>query len=165
MMLPPYSVGLGYDIHRLVPDRKLFLCGVEIPHSLGLEGHSDADVALHALCDALLGAVGQNDIGYHFPPTDDRYKDCRSTLLTRHVVDLVHGQGYRVSNADIVIIAQRPKLLPFIATMRDAVSALLQTPFVNIKATTNEHLDATGREEGIAAQAVVLLMRQENKPS
>lgn len=154
-------IGSGYDVHRLVVGRKLILCGVSIDHEKGLLGHSDADVAAHALSDALLGAAGLGDIGSHFPDTDSRYKGADSMELLGRVCSMVGREGYELQNLDITIIAQRPKLAPYIADMRDniAVSCGVAVEQVAIKATTEEGLGFTGREEGIAAQAVVLLKK------
>lgn len=154
-------VGQGYDVHRLVEDRPLILCGVKIPHTLGLLGHSDADVALHALADALLGAAALRDIGYHFPDTDQAYAGADSRVLLRKVIDIIASQrSLRPYNVDITIIAQRPKLLPHIPAMIANVAADLglDVSFVSVKATTTEHLGFTGREEGIAAMAVATLI-------
>ena len=153
-MIDDIRTGLGYDVHRLVAGRKLWLCGVEIPHELGLLGHSDADVALHALCDALLGAVALRDIGYHFPDTDSR-------RLLRRVVELVSEKGYRISNVDITIMAQAPKLSPHIPAMIETVAKDLgvSPDRVSVKATTTEHLGFTGRKEGIAAAATALIYK------
>lgn len=150
-------IGSGYDIHRTDIDRKLILCGLEIESSFGLLGHSDADVALHAVMDALLGAIGQRDIGYHFPDTDDRYRGADSTKLLSVVMEMVRMQGYHVVNADVTIIAQKPKLSPHIPEMTARLAGMLGSTNVNVKATTHEHLGPVGRCEGIAAQAVVLL--------
>ena len=157
--LPALRIGQGYDVHRLVEGRKLILCGVEVPHILGLLGHSDADVALHALMDAMLGAMALGDIGRHFPDTDPQYRGISSMKLLTHVVSLLHGHGARVTNADITIVAQRPKLLPFVPQMRQNVADALGLPMdrVNVKATTTERLAFEGREEGISAQAVCLV--------
>ena len=157
--LPSLRIGQGYDVHRLVPDRALILCGVEVPHTLGLLGHSDADVALHALMDAMLGAMALGDIGRHFPDTDPQYKGISSLKLLAHVVALLRDQNARVTNADITIVAQRPKLLPFVPQMRQNVASALGLPInrVNVKATTTERLAFEGREEGISAQAVCLV--------
>ena len=154
-----YRLGNGFDVHRLVQGRPLVLCGVSIPHTLGLLGHSDADVALHALCDAILGACALRDIGYHFPDTDPQYKGADSRLLLRRTLALASAEGYRPVNVDVTIIAQAPKLLPFIGQMIQNVADDLQLPTncVSIKATTTEHLGFTGRGEGIAAQATALL--------
>lgn len=152
-------IGNGYDIHRLVPDRPLILGGVRIEHSLGLLGHSDADVLTHAIMDAMLGALSLGDIGHYFPPSDPAWKDADSLKLLVQVDQLVRQRGWQVGNIDSVIVAERPKLKPHIAAMRDRLAAVLhlQPDQVGVKATTNEKLDATGREEGIAAYAVVLL--------
>jgi len=154
-----FRIGQGYDVHKLVEGRKLFLCGVEIPHTLGLLGHSDADVALHALCDALLGAAGLGDIGRHFPDTDPKYKGIDSMLLLRNVVEKLLEKGFKTGNADITIVAQKPKLMPYIEQMKKRVAAALDIDedFVNVKATTTEKLGFEGREEGISATAVVLI--------
>lgn len=155
--------GNGFDVHRFAPGRELWLCGVKVPHTIGLLGHSDADVALHALCDALLGAAALRDIGYHFPDTDPRYKGADSRALLRHVVALLANDGYSVGNVDITIIAQAPKLLPYIEQMRQTVAADLGIDLdrVSVKATTTERLGFTGREEGIAALATALIQRRE----
>ena len=154
-------IGHGYDVHRLVPDRKLILGGVEIPWHLGLEGHSDADVLLHAVTDALLGAASLGDIGRHFPDTDSRYKGISSLTLLQSAWEMILGQGYELSNLDATIIAQKPKLSPFIPNMLHNIADVLQcsSEQLNIKATTEEHLGFTGREEGIAAHAVCILKK------
>lgn len=156
-----FRTGNGFDVHRFAPDRKLWLCGVEIPHTLGLLGHSDADVALHALCDALLGAAALRDIGFHFPDTDPAYKGADSRVLLRRVVELLGEKGYAVSNVDVTIIAQAPKLSPYIERMRHTVAADLglDTDRVSVKATTTERLGFTGRGEGIASMASVLIFK------
>lgn len=160
-MLPMFRIGSGFDVHKFAEGRKLWLCGVEIPNELGLLGHSDADVALHALCDALLGAAALRDIGYHFPDTDPRYKGADSRVLLRECVRLVKEKGYVVGNVDVTVIAQAPKLLPYIPAMIDTVAADLgiDSDYVSVKATTTERLGFTGRKEGIAAQAVALIVR------
>lgn len=152
-------IGQGYDVHRLVAGRELWLCGVKVDHELGLLGHSDADVAIHALCDALLGALALGDIGMHFPDSDERFKGISSLLLLRHVMDMVTERGYRVGNVDLTIMAQRPKLAPHIVMMRDTLAGAMQvdTGQISVKATTTEQLGFEGREEGISASAVVLL--------
>ena len=152
-------IGHGYDVHKLVPDRDLILGGVKIPHSLGLLGHSDADVLLHAVSDALLGAAGLGDIGKHFPDTDPQYKGADSRVLLRHVVKLVKENGYRISNVDVTMIAQKPKLKDYIPQMRLNIAADLEIAEtrVNVKATTEERLGFTGNEEGMACHAVCLL--------
>ena len=154
-----FRIGQGYDVHRLVPDRDKWICGVKIPYDLGLLGHSDADVALHALMDALLGAAALRDIGYHFPDTDPHYKGADSRLLLRAVRDLLHNAGYTIGNVDVTVIAQAPKMRPYIQAMIDNISKDLEIPSdaVSVKATTTEHLGFTGRGEGIAATAVALI--------
>ena len=152
-------IGHGYDVHRLVPGRDLILCGVKIPYELGLDGHSDADVAIHALMDALLGAAALGDIGRHFPDNDDRYRGIDSMKLLDRVMELLENKGYAVSNADVTIIAQRPKLSPYIEIMgnRLAEGMKIKVDQVNVKATTEEGLGFTGEGKGIAAHAVVLI--------
>ena len=152
-------IGHGYDVHRLVPGRALILGGVEIPWELGLDGHSDADVLLHAVMDALLGAAALRDIGYHFPDTDPRYKGSDSMELLRCVGEKLRQAGYRVGNIDVTMIAQRPKLMPYIETMRDNIASALDIApgQVNVKATTEEKLGFTGSGEGMACHAVCLL--------
>ncbi|MBD5232929.1 MAG: 2-C-methyl-D-erythritol 2,4-cyclodiphosphate synthase [Bacteroidales bacterium] len=159
VQLPPFRTGNGFDVHRLVEDRPCIVCGVNIPYEKGLLGHSDADVALHALSDAILGAACLGDIGLHFPDTDPRWKGADSRMLLREVVAIVGREGFIPANADITIIAQAPKMLPHIAAMRANVAADLGLPLnrVSVKATTTEHLGFTGRKEGIAALATVLL--------
>lgn len=161
MKLNDIRLGNGYDVHRLVTGRRCIICGVDIPSPLGLLGHSDADVALHALSDALLGALSLRDIGYHFPDTSADYAGADSRELLRRVVEMVHQRGYRVGNVDITIIAQRPKMLPYIEQMIQNVAADLQVDpdRVSVKATTTERLGFTGRGEGIAAQATALLLK------
>lgn len=152
-------VGLGYDVHRLVKERKLILGGVEIPHDLGLLGHSDADVLLHAIMDALLGAAALGDIGKHFPDTDETYRGISSMKLLERVGKLIEQEGYLIENIDATVIAQKPKLRPYIDEMEKNIAGMLhlQENQVNIKATTEEGLGFTGTEEGIAAQAVCSL--------
>ncbi len=159
--LPSLRVGQGYDVHQLVENRPLVLCGVTVPHSRGLLGHSDADVALHALMDAMLGAMALGDIGRHFPDSDPQYKGISSMLLLSHVARLLAEHHARVANADITIVAQRPKLLPYIPQMRQNVAEALALPVerVNVKATTTERLGFEGQEEGISAQAVCLIQQ------
>ena len=154
-------VGSGFDVHCLVAKRKLILCGVQIPYELGLAGHSDADVAVHALMDAMLGAVALGDIGQHFPDTDEKYKNADSMILLRHVASLLQEKGWQVGNADITIIAQKPKLAAYREQMQNNLAAVLQLEkdAINVKATTTEQLGFTGRGEGIAAQAVVTVCR------
>jgi len=154
-------IGFGFDVHALVKGRRLILGGVEIPHELGLIGHSDADVLCHALTDALLGAVALGDIGSHFPDTDPRYKDADSTELLLHVVEQVHSMGYRLVNTDITVVAERPKLRPHIDKIREKLSELLEAEVsdISVKASTNEKLGFIGREEGVTAYAVVLVQK------
>lgn len=161
MRFPQLRVGCGYDVHKLVEERKLILCGVEVPYELGLLGHSDADVALHALMDALLGAAALGDIGKHFPDTDERFKGADSMKLTEHVVGLLAERGWQINNVDVTIIAQRPKLASFIPAMRANVARVLgvEEEDVNVKATTTEKLGFTGRGEGIASEAVASIIR------
>lgn len=161
MRFPQLRVGCGYDVHKLVEERKLILCGVDVPYELGLLGHSDADVALHALMDALLGAAALGDIGKHFPDTDERFKGADSMKLTEHVVGLLAERGWQINNVDVTIIAQRPKLASFIPAMRANVARVLgvEEEAVNVKATTTEKLGFTGRGEGIASEAVASIIR------
>lgn len=156
-----FRIGNGFDVHRFAENRELWLCGVKIPHKLGLLGHSDADVALHALSDALLGAAALRDIGYHFPDSDPAYKGADSRRLLRRVVEIVTENGYAIGNVDITIIAQAPKLLSYIEQMRETVAKDLSVDIdcVSVKATTTERLGFTGRGEGIAAQASALILR------
>ena len=154
-----YRIGNGYDVHRLVEGRKLILGGVNIPHSLGLDGHSDADVLCHALCDSLLGASGAGDLGKHFPDTDDQWKGVSSLVLLEETAKIIAKRGYKITNIDTTIVAQQPKLAPHIQAMTRNIAECLKihSDQVNIKATTTENLGFTGREEGISAYAVVLL--------
>ena len=156
-------VGIGYDVHRLVEERPLILGGVKIKHLLGLQGHSDADVRVHAIIDALLGALALGDIGKHFPDTDGAYKDCDSLQLLKKVGQLVAEKGYRVNNIDSTIIAQAPKLAPYIEIMVENIRRTLDLSgdCVSVKATTEEGLGFTGSEQGIAANAVVSLLKGE----
>ena len=156
-----FRVGTGFDVHALVENRALILAGVRVPYERGLLGHSDADVALHALMDALLGAAGKGDIGKHFPDTDDKYEGSDSRRLLRVVVEMLQKDGWQVNNADVTIIAQRPKLAPYIAAMRELVANDLgiTEDAVKIKATTTEKLGFAGRGEGIAAEAVASIIR------
>lgn len=155
-------IGHGYDVHKLVPERKLILGGVEIPHTLGLLGHSDADVLLHAIADALLGALALGDIGKHFPDTDPAYKGADSLELLRAVVGLVHEKGYALGNLDAIVIAQKPKIGVYIDQMRQNIANACGADVsqVSVKATTEERLGFTGREEGISAHCVALLVKQ-----
>lgn len=154
-----FRIGSGFDVHRLVKDRELWICGIKIPHSLGLLGHSDADVAIHALCDALLGALALGDIGKLFPDNDPRFKGIDSKILLKEVCRIIESKGYQVENLDITIMAERPKFQPFIDLMRESLASVMgiSNDRVSVKATTTEKLGFTGREEGIAAQATVLL--------
>lgn len=158
---PQFRVGSGFDVHRFAEQRRLVLCGIEVPYEKGLLGHSDADVALHALMDAMLGAASMGDIGKHFPDTDERFKGADSVKLTEHVVWLLQEKGWRINNTDITIIAQQPKLAKYISAMRSKVASVLQIEeeCVNVKATTTEKLGFTGRGEGMAAEAVVSLIK------
>ena len=153
-------IGTGYDVHRLTAGRPLILGGVTIPHPLGLDGHSDADVLVHAVMDALLGAAALGDIGKLFPDTDERYRGCSSLWLLEQVGEALRQAGYRVGNIDATIVAQRPKLAPHLMVMCENIAHTLGIPAgdVSVKATTEEHLGFTGREEGIAAQAVCLIL-------
>lgn len=159
-------VGYGFDVHRLVEGRELWLGGVNIPWEKGLLGHSDADVAIHALCDALLGAAALRDIGYHFPDSDPQYKGIDSRLLLRHVMRLLDENGYRLGNCDITICAEQPKLNPHIPAMQRELAACMdcEPGQVSIKATTTEKLGYTGRGEGIAAHAVALIVSKSVQP-
>ena len=152
-------IGHGYDVHKLTEERKLILGGIEVPHTLGLLGHSDADVLTHAVMDALLGAAALGDIGQHFPDNDDRYLGADSTELLRHVMKLIREKGYRVGNLDATIIAQKPKLMPYLPMMRKKLADVMEIreDQLNLKATTEEHLGFTGRQEGISAHCVCLL--------
>jgi 2-C-methyl-D-erythritol 2,4-cyclodiphosphate synthase len=158
-----YRIGVGYDIHRLVEGRKLFIGGVEIPYIKGLLGHSDGDVLLHAICDALLGAAAQNDIGEHFPDTDPRYQNISSLELLKSVADLIRDKGFFISNIDTVVVAQEPILAPFKKRIKEKIAGALkiQEDCVNIKAKTNEGLGELGRKEAIASYAVAVLMKGE----
>jgi len=152
-------IGTGFDVHRFVPGRPLVLGGVTIPNELGLDGHSDADVILHAIMDAVLGALALGDIGVHFPNTDERYRGANSLELARHVYSLAINQGYIIGNMDVMVMAEAPKLLPYIPQMRDKIAEAFQCnpKDVGMKSTTMEGMGFVGRKEGIAAQAVVLL--------
>lgn len=156
-----FRIGQGFDVHQLVEDRPLIIGGITIPYERGLLGHSDADVLLHTVADAILGAIGAGDIGKHFPDTDPAFKDADSAKLLEHVWKLVTQQGYRLGNIDCTIIAQLPKMAPYIDAMRTRIAELLEATVeqVNVKATTTEKLGFAGRKEGIAAQAVVLLVK------
>ena len=152
---------MGYDVHRLVPGRPLFLGGIEIPFELGLDGHSDADVLIHAICDALLGAANMRDIGYHFPDTSADTLDIDSKILLRKTMDLIATKGYRLGNIDATICAERPKMNPHIPAMKECLAKVMgcDVDDISIKATTTEKLGFTGREEGISAYATVLITK------
>lgn len=156
-------IGQGYDVHRLVEGRDLWICGVKIPHTHGLLGHSDADVAIHALCDALLGALALGDIGKHFPDSDMRYKGIDSKILLSHVMTLIRDNGYELCNCDIIICAEAPKFRPHIDIMRQTLADVMHADAsrVSVKATTTEALGFTGRREGISAMAVCLLTKKD----
>lgn len=156
-----YRIGLGYDVHALVPDRELWLGGIKVPHTLGLLGHSDADVLIHAICDAMLGAANLKDIGYHFPDTSSDFKNIDSKILLRECNRLIKEKGYVISNIDSTICAQKPKLKDYIDPMRECLASVLEldADCVSVKATTTEKLGFVGKEEGISAQAVVLLKK------
>jgi 2-C-methyl-D-erythritol 2,4-cyclodiphosphate synthase len=160
-------IGHGYDVHRLVPGRPLILGGVHIPCELGLLGHSDADVLLHAICDAILGALGRGDIGRHFPDSDAAYRGISSLKLLARVMDLAIAAGYRLGNLDVTVIAERPRLAPYVPAMMENIAIVCgaEVERLNIKATTTEGLGFEGRGEGIAAAAVVLLEREVLQPT
>lgn len=155
-------IGHGYDVHKLVEGRKCIIGGVDIPHDRGLLGHSDADVLVHAIMDAVIGAMALGDIGHLFPDTDAKYKDADSMILCKHVADVMKDKGYVIGNIDATIIAQKPKLAPYISTMRENVARVFDTELdnVSIKATTEEKLGFTGAELGIAAHAVCILLKK-----
>jgi 2-C-methyl-D-erythritol 2,4-cyclodiphosphate synthase len=154
-------IGHGYDVHRLVPQRALILGGVTVPFEKGLLGHSDADVLLHAVCDALLGSLALGDIGKHFPDNDDRFKDIDSRILLSKTAELIREKGWQIGNIDATVVAQAPRLSPYIQEMRENIATVLDIPLdtVSVKATTEEHLGFTGQGLGIAAHAVCLLFR------
>lgn len=157
-----FRIGQGFDVHQFAEGRPLILGGITIPYEKGLLGHSDADVLLHTISDACLGAIGEGDIGKHFPDTDPAFKNADSAVLMQQVWEIVKEKGYKLGNVDCTIIAQKPKMAPHIETMRTRIAQLLEASEeqVNVKATTTEKLGFTGREEGIAAQAVVLLIKK-----
>lgn len=159
-----FRIGFGYDVHEFVENRKLVLGGVEIENAKGLLGHSDADVLLHAICDAMLGALALGDIGNHFPNTDPKYKDADSKLLLKYVNELIHANGYEVSNIDSTVLLERPKLSPHINHMRQSIAEVLHISVaqISIKATTTEKMGFVGRGEGCSAYAVTLLSKKEN---
>ena len=157
-----FRIGQGFDVHQLVENRPQIIGGIELDYPLGLLGHSDADVLLHTIADAALGAIAEGDIGKHFPDTDPAFKDADSAKLLTHVYELVKEKGYTLGNLDCTIIAQKPKMAPYIPQMRERIAALLEADLdqINVKATTTEKLGFTGRGEGIAAQAVILLIKK-----
>jgi 2-C-methyl-D-erythritol 2,4-cyclodiphosphate synthase len=161
MNLSSIRIGNGYDVHRLVEGRRLILGGVDVPHSRGLDGHSDADALVHALCDAILGALGAGDIGVYFPDTEQKWKGISSLLLLKEVMRMCRAKGFELANADSVIVAQKPKLATHIADMKKNIASTLdvEKEQINIKATTTEKLGFAGREEGIAAYAIALLVK------
>lgn len=160
-MSQSFRIGQGYDVHALTEGRDLWLCGVKVAHTHGLLGHSDADVAIHALCDALLGAAALRDIGYHFPDTDARFKGVDSKVLLKEVVEILAHKGWKVGNVDVTIIAQAPKLKGYIEQMRETLAQVMEveTDAVSVKATTTENLGFEGRKEGISAMAVALIQK------
>ncbi|MDH6357575.1 2-C-methyl-D-erythritol 2,4-cyclodiphosphate synthase [Parabacteroides sp. PF5-9] len=155
-------VGFGYDVHTLVPDRELWLGGIKIDHTHGLLGHSDADVLIHAICDALLGAANMRDIGYHFPDTSDSYKNIDSKILLRDTIQLLNDAGFEFGNIDVTIVAEKPKLNPHIPSMQQTLATVMHTSpeDISIKATTSEKMGFVGRKEGIAAYAVALITKK-----
>ena len=155
-------IGIGYDVHKLVANRKLVIGGVDIPYELGLDGHSDADVLVHAIMDSLLGALAMGDIGKFFPDTDMKYKDVDSMLLLKEVASFINEKGYKIGNIDSVIIAQQPKMAPFIDSMRVRIAQVLEIDVeqVGVKATTTEHLGFEGRKEGISSSSVAILFKK-----
>ena len=158
MMIP--RIGTGFDVHAMAEGRKMIICGVEVPHEKGLAGHSDADVGIHALCDAIYGALAEGDIGRHFPPSENTWKDADSARFLRHAAGRIAARGGRLANADITIICERPKITPHAPAMRARLAALLGVAEsrISVKATTTEQLGFTGRGEGIAAQAAVIVL-------
>ncbi len=167
MSQPPFRIGTGFDVHALVAGRKLIVGGVDVPYERGLDGHSDADVLLHAIADAILGALAQGDIGKHFPDSDPRWKGADSMQLLEHVALIMSSLGYAVANVDATLIAQAPRFAPHVDAMRRNIARATRAEFdcVSVKATTTEQLGFTGRGEGIAAQATVLLARSASEPS
>jgi 2-C-methyl-D-erythritol 2,4-cyclodiphosphate synthase len=162
-MSAAFRIGLGFDVHRLVPERPLILGGLKIPFHLGLSGHSDADVLVHALGDALLGAAGLGDLGRHFPDSDPQFKGISSLRLLETILSLVREKGYRIENVDLTLVAQEPKLAPYVLPMQTALAEVLNISVdqINIKATTTEGLGFSGRQEGMAAYAVALLVKND----
>lgn len=162
-MKPAYRIGNGFDVHAFAENRKLILGGIEIEHTRGLLGHSDADVLLHAVCDALLGALALGDIGKHFPDNDPEYKGIDSKILLKRVYELIKKEGYIINNLDSIVAMQRPKIKPFIPEMQNVIAGILETPVdcISVKATTTEKLGFVGREEGVQAYATVLLIKRD----
>lgn len=158
-----FRIGFGYDVHRLTARRPLFMGGVQIPHERGLDGHSDADVLIHSVMDALLGALGKGDIGLHFPDTDPAYKGMSSLIMLERVADLVRRDGFRLNNMDVTVVAEKPKLAPYLDAMKNAMAEALEvsTARINLKATTSEGLGFCGKREGIESFAVVSLIAAE----
>jgi 2-C-methyl-D-erythritol 2,4-cyclodiphosphate synthase len=157
-MIP--RIGTGFDVHAMAPDRPMFLCGVTVPHEQGLAGHSDADVGIHALCDAIYGALAEGDIGRHFPPSEDEWKDADSARFLRHAAERIRARGGELANADVTLICERPKITPHAPAMRARLAELLgvSIDLISVKATTTERLGFPGRGEGIAAQAAVIVL-------
>jgi 2-C-methyl-D-erythritol 2,4-cyclodiphosphate synthase len=157
-MIP--RIGTGFDVHAMAPDRPMILCGVTVPHELGLAGHSDADVGIHALCDAIYGALAEGDIGRHFPPNEDAWKDADSARFLRHAAERIAARGGELANADVTLICERPKITPHAPAMRARLAELLGVDIekISVKATTTEKLGFPGRGEGIAAQAAVIVL-------
>ncbi len=158
-----FRTGFGFDVHAFAEGRKLIIGGIEIPFDKGLEGHSDADVLLHAICDAMLGALALGDIGIHFPNTDERWKDADSTLLLKHVNELINSKGYELGNLDCVLAMEKPKISPYVEQIRNRISEMLNADVeqISIKATTTEKLGFVGRTEGVVAFATVLLTKKD----
>ena len=158
MMIP--RIGTGFDVHAMADGRKMIICGVDVPHEKGLAGHSDADVGIHALCDAIYGALAEGDIGRHFPPSENTWKDADSARFLRHAAERIAARGGRLANADVTIICERPKITPHAPAMRTRLAELLgvSIDLISVKATTTEKLGFTGRGEGIAAQAAVIVL-------
>lgn len=163
-MINPFKIGFGYDVHKLAENRKLIIGGIELEHPKGLDGHSDADVLLHAICDALLGALALGDIGKHFPNTDQKFKDIDSRILLLKTYDLIKDNGYILGNIDSTVVIQEPKIAPYIPSMRKVIAEILSAGVeqISIKATTSEGLGYEGRGEGVSAFAIVLLIKKEN---
>jgi 2-C-methyl-D-erythritol 2,4-cyclodiphosphate synthase len=161
--MKPFRVGFGYDVHRFAENRELWLGGIQLQYEKGLKGHSDADVLIHALCDALLGAANLRDIGYHFPDTDDAFENIDSKILLKKTMDLIRAKGYELGNSDITVCAEKPKLNPFIPLMQSSLATVMQVDEedISVKATTSEKMGFVGREEGIAVFATALIFKKE----